>query len=152
MTTKLKNWERSLKRPRRKQFYIGRYKDLGKVSLSRPGSVRRAACWFICLQALNQTLAFSISIRTCSSTGRMISGTGLKIAARQLDRNPGNKTSALETVGKLSVDAKATNALSIPMHGGMSDELKAKIEAVPKTPDRTNTLPVPERKISLDLA
>jgi hypothetical protein len=70
----------------------------------------------------------------------------------QLDRNPGNKTSALETVGKLSVDAKATNALSIPMHGGMSDELKAKIEAVPKTPDRTNTLPVPERKISLDLA
>ncbi len=70
----------------------------------------------------------------------------------QLDRNPGNKTSALETIGKLSVDSQPKAPVGIPMHGGMSDELKAKIEAVPKAPDRTNTLPVPERKLGLDLA
>lgn len=70
----------------------------------------------------------------------------------QLDRNAGNKTSALETVGKLTVDSQIRSQPGIPMHGGMSDGLKAKIEAVPKAPDRTNTVPVPERKLGLDLA
>jgi hypothetical protein len=55
-----------------------------------------------------------------------------------------------ETVGKLRRCQSYQCARYRCMAAG--DELKAKIEAVPKTPDRTNTLPVPERKISLDLA
>lgn len=76
----------------------------------------------------------------------------IKDLQRQLDRTPGNKSSALETVGKVSVDPIQRTPIGIPIHGGMSDALKAKIEAVPKAPDRANTLPVPERKLGLDLA
>jgi conjugative relaxase-like TrwC/TraI family protein len=70
---------------------------------------------------------------------------------KQLDRTPGNKTSALETVGALDVDPKRSiTPVQLPPIG-LSDELLAKLSAVP-TPDHTNTLPVPEKKISLDLA
>jgi conjugative relaxase-like TrwC/TraI family protein len=59
---------------------------------------------------------------------------------------------ALDPQGHIHAVTQPKRGPSIPVHGGMSDELKAKIETVPKVPDRTNTLPVPERKISLDLA
>src|SRR5882672_3068495 len=80
LTKKLEHWLSVLKKPRRKRFYVGPYKDMGKASRYQPGSVRRAACWFICSQTSTKTLAFFISIRICFSRKHIASGTGFKFA------------------------------------------------------------------------
>jgi hypothetical protein len=73
----------------------------------------------------------------------------------QLDRTPGNKTSALETVGSLEVDAKPANSIETRQlpELRMSPELRAKLDAVlgpvPEAPVRQ--LPVPEKSLGLDL-
>jgi conjugative relaxase-like TrwC/TraI family protein len=72
----------------------------------------------------------------------------------QLDRTPGNKTSALETVGKIEVDKAPSNPIDsrqLP-ELRMSPELKAKLDAVlGKAEPQVRQLPVPERSLSLDL-
>ncbi|MBK8631797.1 MAG: conjugative relaxase [Sphingomonadales bacterium] len=71
----------------------------------------------------------------------------------QLDRTPGNKTSALEAVGRIEVDRKPSDPFAkrdLPPLA-MSPELKAKVEAVMPTPE-PKMLPVPEKKLGLDLA
>jgi conjugative relaxase-like TrwC/TraI family protein len=73
----------------------------------------------------------------------------------QLDRTPGNKTSALEAVGKLEVDARPANPIEprqLP-DLGMSPELKAKLDAVlgPVSEPAMRQLPVPEKSLGLDL-
>lgn len=73
----------------------------------------------------------------------------------QLDRTPGNKTSALEAVGKLEVDMPPGNPVEsrqLP-ELRMSPELKAKLDAVLGTGNepKVRQLPVPERSLSLDL-
>jgi hypothetical protein len=73
----------------------------------------------------------------------------------QLDRTPGNKTSALETVGRLEVDTKPGNPIEprqLP-ELRMSPELKAKLDAVlgPVAAPPVRQLPVPEKSLGLDL-
>jgi len=73
----------------------------------------------------------------------------------QLDRTPGNKTSALETVGRLEVDARPANPIEprqLP-ELRMSPELKAKLDAVlgPVAAPAVRQLPVPEKSLGLDL-
>jgi hypothetical protein len=77
---------------------------------------------------------------------------GLK---QQLDRTPGNKTSALEVTGKVEVEPRHSNPIDsrqVP-ELRMSPELKAKLDAVlgpaPQAPVRQ--LPVPEKSLGLDL-
>jgi hypothetical protein len=73
----------------------------------------------------------------------------------QLDRTPGNKTSALEVTGKVEVDAGHVNPIETRQvaRTRMSPELKAKLDAVlgpvPEAPVRQ--LPVPEKSLGLDL-
>mgnify|MGYP003641599493 FL=1 len=73
----------------------------------------------------------------------------------QLDRTPGNKSSALEVTGKVEVDAGHANPIEtrqVP-ELRMSPELRAKLDAVlgpvPEAPVRQ--LPVPEKSLGLDL-
>lgn len=77
----------------------------------------------------------------------------LKLLKLQLDRTPGNKTSALEATGQIKVDAKPPDRFTkgeVPSLA-MSPELRGKVEAVlPATEPRA--LPVPEKKLGLDLA
>jgi len=73
----------------------------------------------------------------------------------QLDRTPGNKTSALEAVGRLEVDKHPANPIEsrqLP-ELRMSAELKAKLDAVlgSSAEPKVRQLPVPERSLSLDL-
>lgn len=73
----------------------------------------------------------------------------------QLDRTPGNKTSALEAVGKLEVDKAPGNPVEsrqLP-ELRMSPELKAKLDAVlgKAAEPAVRQLPVPELSLSLDL-
>ncbi|GEO01923.1 conjugative relaxase [Novosphingobium sediminis] len=73
----------------------------------------------------------------------------------QLDRTPGNKTSALETVGRLEVDARPANPIEprqLP-ELRMSPELKAKLDAAlgPVAAPAVRQLPVPEKSLGLDL-
>lgn len=73
----------------------------------------------------------------------------------QLDRTPGNKTSALEVTGKVEVETHHANPVDTRQVPDlrMSPELKAKLDAVlgpaPEPPVRQ--LPVPERSLGLDL-
>ena len=74
---------------------------------------------------------------------------------QQLDRTPGNKTSALEVTGKIEVEPRHSNPIDsrqVP-ELRMSPELKAKLDAVlgpaPQAPVRQ--LPVPEKSLGLDL-
>jgi conjugative relaxase-like TrwC/TraI family protein len=74
---------------------------------------------------------------------------------QQLDRTPGNKTSALEVTGKVEVEPRHSNPIDsrqVP-ELRMSPELKAKLDAVlgpaPQAPVRQ--LPVPEKSLGLDL-
>jgi hypothetical protein len=74
---------------------------------------------------------------------------------QQLDRTPGNKTSALEVTGKVEVEPRHANPIDsrqVP-ELRMSPELKAKLDAVlgpaPQAPVRQ--LPVPEKSLGLDL-
>lgn len=73
----------------------------------------------------------------------------------QLDRTPGNKTSALEAVGRLEVDKTPANPVEsrqLP-ELRMSPELKAKLDAVlgKAAEPAVRQLPVPELSLSLDL-
>jgi hypothetical protein len=73
----------------------------------------------------------------------------------QLDRTPGNKTSALEAVGMVEVDARPANPIEprqLP-ELRMSPELKAKLDAVlgPVAEPAVRQLPVPEKSLGLDL-
>ena len=70
----------------------------------------------------------------------------------QLDRTPGNKTSALEALGHLAVDPKPADQIrksDVPPLA-MSPELLAKIEAL-RPAAAPRALPVPEKKLGLDL-
>ncbi|MGC1468190.1 MAG: AAA family ATPase, partial [Sphingorhabdus sp.] len=70
----------------------------------------------------------------------------------QLARTPGNKTSALEAIGRVAVDVKPPEQFAkqeLPPLGP-SAELKAKLDAVP--PPEPKEIPVPEKKLGLDLA
>lgn len=70
----------------------------------------------------------------------------------QLDRTPGNKTSALEALGHLAVDPKPAEPIrkgEVPPLA-MSPELLAKIEAL-RPAAEPRALPVPEKKLGLDL-
>jgi len=73
----------------------------------------------------------------------------------QLDRTPGNKTSALEVTGKVKVETRHANPVETRQlpELRMSPELRAKLDAVlgpaPEPPARQ--LPVPERSLGLDL-
>lgn len=74
---------------------------------------------------------------------------------QQLDRTPGNKTSALEVTGKVEAEPRHANPIDsrqVP-ELRMSPELKAKLDAVlgpaPQAPVRQ--LPVPEKSLGLDL-
>lgn len=77
---------------------------------------------------------------------------GLK---QQLDRTPGNKTSALEVTGKVEVEPRHVNPIDtrqVPVLR-MSPELKAKLDAVlgPAPEPQVRQLPVPEKTLGLDL-
>ncbi len=73
----------------------------------------------------------------------------------RLDHNAGNKTSALETVGKVEVDPRRHNPIDtreLP-ELKISSELKAKLDAVSSQPPApVRQLPVPEKAIGFDLA
>jgi len=77
---------------------------------------------------------------------------GLK---QQLDRTPGNKTSALEVTGKVEVEPRHHNPIDTRQVPDlkMSPELKAKLDAVLGTaPEpQVRQLPVPEKTLGLDL-
>ena len=75
----------------------------------------------------------------------------------QLDRTPGNKTSALETIGQLQVDAKPnTGPIRSDATPVMPDHLKELVAAVPKpaepAPAPVRDPPVLELKKGFDLA
>jgi hypothetical protein len=72
---------------------------------------------------------------------------------KQLDRTRGNKNSAIETVGKLDVDPQKVGSPIKNMREtlAMSDAWRDKLAAVPTPPDRTNTLPLPEKQLGLEL-
>jgi hypothetical protein len=74
---------------------------------------------------------------------------------QQLDRTPGNKTSALEVTGKVEVEPRHSNPIDsrqVP-ELRMSPELKAKLDAVlgPAPQAQVRQLPVPEKSLGLDL-
>jgi hypothetical protein len=97
--------------------------------------------------------------------------------SRQLDMNPGNKTSALETLGRIDIDGRRGSAPEAPFDPGPIDGLGlpdipaagGELPPLPagpategagngKTPDapdksgRSDTLPpLPERSLGLDL-
>jgi conjugative relaxase-like TrwC/TraI family protein len=77
---------------------------------------------------------------------------GLK---QQLDRTPGNKTSALEVTGKVEVEPRHVNPIDTRQVPDlkMSPELKAKLDAVlgPAPEPQVRQLPVPEKTLGLDL-
>ena len=94
-------------------------------------------------------------LNTRATDDMMVVTNNVEALKQQLDRTPGNKTSALEVTGKVEVE---------PRHGSpidtrqvpelkMSPELKAKLDAVlgkaPEPPVRQ--LPVPEKSLGLDL-
>ncbi|NBW75860.1 MAG: conjugative relaxase [Sphingomonadaceae bacterium] len=66
----------------------------------------------------------------------------------QLDRTPGDKTSALETVGKLQID-KATPDPIAREHIRLPAELKDRIAALGSA--KPPSLPVPEKQLGLEL-
>lgn len=72
---------------------------------------------------------------------------------QQLDRTPGNKTSALEATGQALVDRVIDERFAgkILPAGEMSDDLRAKVAAV-LPPSEPRSLPVPEKKLDLGLA
>jgi conjugative relaxase-like TrwC/TraI family protein len=72
---------------------------------------------------------------------------------QQLDRTPGNKSSALEATGQALVDRVIEERFAgktLPSPREMSPGLRAKIAAVPAPEPRE--LPVPEKKLDLGLA
>jgi conjugative relaxase-like TrwC/TraI family protein len=73
----------------------------------------------------------------------------------RLDHNAGNKTSALEAVGKVEVDPKPRNPIDtreVP-ELRISPELRARLDAVASHPPApVRQLPVPEKSIGFDLA
>lgn len=77
----------------------------------------------------------------------------LKQLKLHIDRTPGNKTSALEAMGQIKVDTTSPDRFAKaempPL--AMSPELRAKVEAVRPAPE-PKALPLPEKKLGLDLA
>ena len=76
---------------------------------------------------------------------------GLK---QQLDRTPGNKTSALEVTGKVEVEPRPANPIDTRQlpELRMSSELRAKLDAVlGKVPEATAKQLRPEKTLGLDL-
>ena len=77
---------------------------------------------------------------------------------RQLDHNPGNKTSALETVGRLDIDSARNDGIDLsdlpPLPYGQEVERTqpAVTKAPDLKPDRGDALPLlPDRSLGLDL-
>lgn len=73
----------------------------------------------------------------------------------RLDHNAGNKTSALETIGKVEVDPKRHNPIDTREVPDLriSPELRAKLDALASQPPApVRQLPVPEKAIGFDLA
>jgi len=94
-------------------------------------------------------------LNTRATDDMMVVTNNLEGLKQQLDRTPGNKTSALEVTGRLEVEPRHHNpvdARQLP-ELKMSPELKAKLDAVlgkvPEPPVRQ--LPVPEKSLGLDL-
>ncbi|WP_062345034.1 MobF family relaxase [Novosphingobium sp. CCH12-A3] len=94
-------------------------------------------------------------LNTRATDDMMVVTNNLEGLKQQLDRTPGNKTSALEVTGRLEVEPRHNNpidARQLP-ELNMSPELKAKLDAVlgmaPEPPVRQ--LPVPEKSLGLDL-
>lgn len=94
-------------------------------------------------------------LNTRATDDMMVVTNNLEGLKQQLDRTPGNKTSALEVTGRLEVEPRHHNpidARQLPQLK-MSPELKAKLDAVlGKAPDPpVRQLPVPEKSLGLDL-
>ncbi|MFC0589470.1 MobF family relaxase [Novosphingobium aquiterrae] len=94
-------------------------------------------------------------LNTRATDDMMVVTNNLEGLKQQLDRTPGNKTSALEVTGRLEVEPRHHNpidARQLP-ELKMSPELKAKLDAVlGKAPDPpVRQLPVPEKSLGLDL-
>ena len=94
-------------------------------------------------------------LNTRATDDMVVVTNNLESLKQQLDRTPGNKTSALEVTGKVEVEPRHSNPIDsrqVP-ELRMSPELKAKLDAVlgpaPQTPVRQ--LPVPEKSLGLDL-
>ena len=94
-------------------------------------------------------------LNTRATDDMVVVTNNLESLKQQLDRTPGNKTSALETVGRVEVEPRHVSPVDkrqVP-ELKMSPELEAKLDAVlgpaPAAPDRQ--LPVPEKSLGLDL-
>lgn len=94
-------------------------------------------------------------LNTRATDDMVVVTNNLESLKQQLDRTPGNKTSALEVTGKIEVEPRHSNPIDsrqVP-ELRMSTELKAKLDAVlgpaPQAPVRQ--LPVPEKSLGLDL-
>lgn len=68
----------------------------------------------------------------------------------QLDRKPGDKTSALETTGKLQIDPGKTNPIASE-HIRLPPELQSQIAALGTPAPKQPSLPVPEKQLGLEL-
>lgn len=123
----------------------------------------------------NQRL-FNVGVTRVRDTLTMIVDDKEKLS-RQLDMNPGNKTSALETLGRIDIDGRRGGTLETPFNPGLIDDLGLPDglmsgDALPPLPagpategpgkDKTSeatdrsargdTLPpLPERSLGLDL-
>ena len=97
-------------------------------------------------------LQTAAALAAAATLGTAHAQTALKF---QLDRTPGNKTSALEVTGKVEVDAGQANPIETRQlpELRMSPELRAKLDAVlgPVREAPVRQLPVPEKSLGLDL-
>jgi conjugative relaxase-like TrwC/TraI family protein len=94
-------------------------------------------------------------LNTRATDDMMVVTNNLESLKLQLDRTPGNKTSALEVTGRVEVEPRHHNpvdARQLP-ELRMSAELKAKLDALlgPASEPQLRQLPVPEKSLGLDL-
>ncbi|AXU21491.1 DNA helicase (plasmid) [Novosphingobium sp. THN1] len=94
-------------------------------------------------------------LNTRATEDMMVVTNNLESLKQQLDRTPGNKTSALEVAGKVEVEPRHHNPVDprqLP-ELRMSADLKAKLDALlgPASEPQVQQLPVPEKSLGLDL-
>lgn len=70
---------------------------------------------------------------------------------QQIERNDGKSPHAMDVVGEKQHGKEASRSKAELPPVGLSDAMREKLETAIKSPDRTNTLPVPERKLGLEL-
>lgn len=94
-------------------------------------------------------------LNTRATDDMVVVTNNLESLKQQLDRTPGNKTSALEVTGKVEVEPRHVNPIDTRQVPDlrMSPELKAKLDAVlgPAPEPQVRQLPVPEKTLGLDL-